>query len=314
MSNNPITISVVLPTHNRGSLLRETLDALVTQTLPKSEYEVIVVDNRSTDETREILDEFSRAHSLIYLYEARLGAAVARNTGWRAAQGRWVAFVDDDVLVPPNWLESIRSVFDSAARTPACAGGPVRAIWEASRPKWLHDDLVLPLAIIDWSNAAKELTDVSKEWLVSANMAVSRDVLEHLGGFHSQLDKVGRRNLVNGEIHLQKRLIRAGYHCIYDPQISVRHHVRASRLTQAWFIDRYYHQGLSDFAVDLIETKFAVWKRLYTALGMICRLFGSPRNLYLLLRKTEDSVAFKEKCYLVVKVGYIAGLLGALRR
>ena len=156
MSNNSIAISVVLPTHNRGNLLRETLNALVAQSLPKSMYEIIIVDNRSTDGTRKILEEFADTHGITHIYEEKLGAAIARNTGWRVAQGRWVAFMDDDVLVPKNWLESIRSAFDSADGELACVGGPVRPIMQGSTPSWMHEELNWPLAIIDWGDRRKE--------------------------------------------------------------------------------------------------------------------------------------------------------------
>jgi glycosyltransferase involved in cell wall biosynthesis len=314
MLNNPATISVVLPTHNRGNLLRETLRALVAQSLPKSAYEIIVVNNRSTDCTREILQEFADTHGIKHIDEEKLGAAIARNTGWRAAQGSWVAFMDDDVLVPPTWLESIRSAVESSSDKLACVGGPVRPILQGSQPSWMHDELNWPLAIIDWGDHRKEMQDIFTEWLVSANLAVSRDVLEELGGFHPGLDKVGRRNLVNGETHLQKRILDAGYRCVYDPHVCVRHHVTATRLTQSWFIDRYYHQGLSDFAVDLIETRFGLWHRFVLALGMTFRVLGSRGNLSRLLKSTEDPEEFREKCYLIVKFGYVAGLVGALKR
>ena len=314
MSDSPVSISVVLPTHNGESLLRRALRPLVTQTLPASEYEVIVVDNGSTDGTRAILDEFSRMHGVLHLQESRLGAAVARNTGWRAARGEWVAFVDDDVSVPPDWLESILESIASSDATVACVGGPVRPIWEASRPPWLHDGLLWSLSIIDWGDMRRELVDVPQEWLVSANMAVRRDTLQELGGFHPDLDKIGDRHLGNGETHLQRRLISAGHVCIFDPEVSVEHCVRATRLTQAWFLSRCYQQGLSDFAVGLIDSNIGMWRRCYTAAGMMFRLTGSGRNLAVLLTATEDPSEFRRKCHLVVKAGYIAGLMGALGR
>jgi GT2 family glycosyltransferase len=158
------------------------------------------------------------------------------------------------------------------------------------------------------------LIDISAEWLVSANMAVARDVLEEFDGFHVRLDKVGKRDLVNGETHLQRRLLKAGLRCAYDPNISVGHHVPVSRLTKKWFVRRYYYQGVSDFAVDLIDRRLGLLQRLYKAVGMTTRLLGSKRNRHLLFNEFDDPELFREKCYLVVKFGYIAGLLGALRR
>ena len=314
MSADELMISVVLPTHNRGELLRKAIQSLIDQSLPAARYEVLIVDNASTDGTKQVVETFARRHNVRYLHEPRLGAARARNTGWQGAKGALVAFVDDDVVVPRNWLASIARAFERADRAPACVGGPVRPIWEAERPSWFHDELLWPLAIIEWGKEKKDLTDTAREWLVSANMAVSRSVLEELGGFHVRLDKVGKRDLVNGETHLQRRLLRAGYRCAYDPDIAVSHHVPASRLTKKWFLRRYYFQGVSDFAVDWIDKRMGILERLYLAAGMSARVLGAKRHRSLLFSDFDDPELFKEKCYLVVKLGYIAGLLGALRR
>jgi glycosyltransferase involved in cell wall biosynthesis len=95
---NPV-LAVVIATHNRASYLEKALDALSAQTLPSHTFEVIVVDNASTDATREVVSGRIRAsRNLRYLPEPRLGASVARNAGWQATSAPYIAFLDDDAI------------------------------------------------------------------------------------------------------------------------------------------------------------------------------------------------------------------------
>ncbi|MBI3812117.1 MAG: glycosyltransferase family 2 protein [Nitrospirae bacterium] len=306
-------ISVVICTHNRADYLNKAIRSVLDQSLPGDRYELIVVDNASTDHTRETVRAFEPAGNVRYLYEGTLGLCHARNTGWQQARGRYVVYLDDDAVACPGWLAAVKEAFATAPDI-GVVGGRVEPIWEGERPAWLSDDLALGLTILDWSDTPKFILDVRREWLVGANMAAPTAVLKEIGGFHPGLDRVGTRMLSSGDVYLQKQILRRGYSCLYHPMMAVRHLVPRSRLEKRWFIRRYYWQGLSNAAMQLIEESPSIVRRASLAASMVFQLLRSPRKIESLVRPVDDPRAFTQKCYSFVTLGHIAGLLGALGR
>lgn len=300
-------ISVVICTYNRAAYLRKALQGLVEQTLPRSEYEVLVVDNAPADDTWTVVKEFAARAPVRYLGEPALGANRARNTGWRNAAGYFVAFQDDDVIAAPRWLENILYAFDTVQPRPGCIGGKVEPIWEAPRPDWLSDELALSLALLDLS--PKPLFLDGRQLMVSANLAFPRAVLEELGGFEVFLGRRGGNLLSMDENLLQKRLLVRGLTCYYDPAVAVRHHVSAARLTRHWFRRRLYWEGVS---LAVAQAHLASWtkgRRLAAALSTAGVLFRSPRDWYHLLRRNGGPDLFTRHCQTWAKLGYLAGLV-----
>jgi hypothetical protein len=133
------------------------------------------------------------------------------------------------------------------------------------------------------------------------------------GGF-IRCSIVGTRMLSSGDVFLQKQILRRGYSCLYHPDMAVRHLVPKSRLEKGWFIRRYFSQGLSDAAMQLIEETPSIARRVFLALSMALGLLGSPRKIRNLVSPGNDPTRFTEKCFSLIKVGHMAGLLGALGR
>jgi len=306
-------ISVVICTHNRADYLERAIRSLTGQAEPQVRHEILVVDNGSTDNTREVVRQFDAAGNIRYVFEPKLGLCHARNTGWRQARGQVVAYLDDDAIACSGWLAAIKEAFESTPNV-GVVGGRVEPIWEADRPDWLSDEIALSLTILDWSPTPKLIKDLNAEWLVGANMAVPTALLAELGGFHPWLDRMGQRMLSSGDVFLQKQIAAKGYACLYYPKMSVEHLVPKSRLEKRWFIRRYYSQGLSDAIMRLIDEQPLRATRLRLALSMVGRLLGRPAALRSLIVPTDDSERFRQKCYSLITIGHIAGLLGALGR
>lgn len=312
MNSLPL-ISVVICTHNRSDYLVKAIRSVLEQDISSCEYELMVVDNNSIDATAKIVGNFSHLGNLRYVFEPELGLCNARNTGWRNAKGRYVAYLDDDAIAAPGWLSAIREAF-AMTPPPGVVGGPAFPIWESDRPAWLSDDVAVSLAILDWSDTPKPITNLKREWLVGANMAVPVSVLSEVGGFHPWLDRVGTQMLSSGDVFLQKKIIEKGYICLYYPTMAVRHHIHQSRLRKEWFIRRYYAQGLSDFIMQLIETNPSRIERFRTALTMAADIMFSPRKLSALVLPSKRPKRLTEKFFTLIKIGHIAGLIGAFRR
>jgi glycosyltransferase involved in cell wall biosynthesis len=300
-------ISAVICTHNRASYLRRALASLIEPGLA-DDQEVVVVNNACTDSTEEVVSAVA-GHQVRGVYEPRLGLSHARNAGWRQSRGEYVAYLDDDAVAGPGWLDRIVAAFQSIQPRPGCVGGQVLPRWEAPRPRWLADALVPGLTILDWPHGPRALPNVRREYLVGANMAFPRKLLERFEGFTPRLDRVGKRLLSNGDIHLQMLITRAGYSCWYDPAITVHHHIPASRLAKSWFYRRYYSQGVSDAVMDRLLGVSSPRQRYRYAYRHVRGLISSLGPWRALLSSTEEPDRFAEKCFTLVTLGRIVGML-----
>lgn len=311
MTASPI-VSVVICTHNRSGYVGRAIESVTTQDVPDDDYELLVVDNASTDETPAVCAAHAARRNFRYVREPRLGLCNARNTGWQAAAGRFVAYLDDDAVARAGWL---RAVVDGFSRSPepGVVGGPVEPIWEAPRPAWLADEIAVSLTIIDWSSVPKLIPDVRVEWLAGANMAVPSKVLRELGGFNPSLDRVGNQMLSSGDVFLQQQILERGLTCLYHPGMAVGHVVPPSRLTPQWFVNRYYWQGVSDAVMQLIAERPTRTRRAALAGRRALRILRSPRTLRALSYSGSEPSRFTEKCFAMIELGHIAGLAWVAR-
>jgi glycosyltransferase involved in cell wall biosynthesis len=303
-------ISVVICTRDRADLLRRAIASVLGQDAPPPTCEILVVDNGSSDHTVEVVRGFAANSCVRLLQEPEAGISVARNTGWRAARGRYVAYLDDDVIALPGWLRAVRDGLEMAA--PGIVGGRVTPIWEGDPPPWLSNAVATALAIIDWGDASHPIQDLRREWLVSANFAMPRALLEEIGGFHPALGRIGNaRRFTNEDILLQREIMRRGHRCLYHPPMAVRHWVPTTRLTKGWLSRRFYWQGVGDAVMEMIEDPPTVRERLARALGRAGRLLLSPRKIRSLLLAADQPAAVTRRCLALHELGYVAGLLGA---
>ncbi|HET8654392.1 MAG TPA: glycosyltransferase [Longimicrobiaceae bacterium] len=303
-------ISAIVCTHNRKEYLRKSLASLAAQTLPVEDYEIIAVDNASSDGTGELVQrEYSHIENLRYVYEPVLGLSRARNTGFETARSEYVAFLDDDAVAEPDWLEMIVRALAGADESVVCVGGRVDPIWEADRPEWLADALLPCLSVLDRGPSPVVLPE--NQHFVGANMAFRRSVLASIGGFSTNLGRKGGNLLSNEESLLRRRLIRSGYHCLYYPAARVGHHVPADRLSRKWFARRLFWQGISrGVMVRHLETLSANY-RVRASLMLALRL--RPWRYIASSLQRDDPEAFARRCDEADKLGYIFGLLGRYR-
>ena len=241
-----VRISAVVCTLNRAAYLAKAVESLVNQTCPKEYYEIIVVDNRSTDNTKEVVEQLSQCARIKYIYEPIKGLCQARNTGWRAAGGKYVAYLDDDAIACPHWLEKMLEAFETVKPAPASVGGRVIPIWESERPAWLKEQMLKAYAIVDWGNDARFFKPSSPEHHVGCNVAYSREMLQECGGFNVNLGRKGKNLLSNDENLIRKHIDSHGLGIYYDPEILVEHLVPKERLTRRFMLRRHFWQGVSD--------------------------------------------------------------------
>jgi glycosyltransferase involved in cell wall biosynthesis len=302
-------ISATICTHNRADYLDKALKSLSVQTLPAADFEVVVVDNASTDGTASLVESMKPSlPSLRYVFEGSLGLSRARNAAIREARGDYIAFLDDDAVATSRWLESILTAFETVKPTPACVGGRIDPIWEGPRPDWLADTLLGYLTIVNWSEKAMTL-DPSRQYVAGANMAFSALALRNLGGFSPSLGRVGDKLLSAEELHVQRMLVAAGHQLHYEPQASVGHHVPAARLTQKWFLNRAYSEGLSTAVMRTVMERLPGHRRALMALHSSIDLLLHPRDWAGTFLRADEAERFASLCRTVRRAGLIWGLL-----
>lgn len=214
-------LSVVVCTYNRSALLKACLSSLVNQTTDKSKYEIIIVDNNSTDETQEIMRHFCKSFSNIKLVsEYQQGLSSARNKGWIHASGKYIAFIDDDAIASSVWCEKILSSFLTVTPKPVSVGGPIYPYYETKPPKWFCDDF----EIRSWGASPGFLVPPRAfNGFSGSNMAFEKRVLQEVGGFNPKFGMKGDEMFFGEETELFRRIHANEPYFWYDPEIKVYH-------------------------------------------------------------------------------------------
>jgi glucosyl-dolichyl phosphate glucuronosyltransferase len=303
----PFAITAAVCTHNRAAYLALALASLQRQSLPAGQFEILVVDNCSTDDTRRVVDGFGPAlPNLRYIHESRLGLSNARNTALREARGRYVAFLDDDAIAAPQWLQALLAAFTSGSGRIACVGGRIDPIWEIPRPDWLPDALLGYLTVVDWGSSGPAL-NAQRRYVAGANMAFEAVALREAGGFDPALGRTGANLISQEEILVQRRLAARGLTVFYEHSAVVRHHVPASRLTRQWLCARVFADGYSDAVLKLRTAGLSLPRRLGRSVRSLARIARSPRLLGGLLRKPGSGGQLLARCQALRLLGRAKG-------
>lgn len=245
------SLSAIICTHHRYPVLAHAIASLLAQGLDAGGFEIIVVDN-SPDQAQAA--RFGAAYqniaNLRYLCEPVVGLAHARNVGIAQAAARIVAFIDDDAIAAPGWAQAILDGFAQNGARLGALGGPVRPRWPGPRPRWLGDDLLFYLGLVDWGNTRHEITP--GRGLVGCNMALDKQLVLDLGGFSNNLGRKGDDSiLLSGEeAALLARIEASGRSICYTPDAAVEHVIDPERLTQRWFRRRAAWEAVSNCVID----------------------------------------------------------------
>ena len=270
-------LSVVMCTYNRGALLEPAIRSVLAQTAAPP-FELIVVDNNSSDATRETIQRCAASDARVrYLFEAQQGLSFARNAGIREARAPLIAFLDDDIRAEQGWVSAVVRAFEEHAEADM-VGGRVLPLWPATPPEWLTTDHWAPLALADHGDAPIAITWERPICLVGANLACRRSVFDAVGLFTTELQRVrnGIGSLEDHEFLL--RVLRTGQTGLYDPRIMVHAEVQPDRLTRRYH--RRWHAGHGHFHALLRSEQME-----QTARGT---LLGVPAHLY---RQAAEDVA-----------------------
>ena len=267
-------VSVIIPTRNRAGSLGCLLHALRHQTPCGLRYEILIVDNASTDDTAAIARGAVKAPSRVpvrYLYEPRRGVSFARNLGAAHARADLLAFLDDDGIPNPRWVGSVWQAFADHPEAD-CIGGRLLPHWTVPPPRWMSPAHWGAVALQDRPSPMWLGRDSAASCLLTANFACRREAFEQVGGFSPRFPRCQDREF-------ELRLWTAGKRGLFLPSLDVTVEVPADRLTKRyhrrWQATTGHYHAIMRYR-DTVDAS----GRLVPENPAARRFFGTPLFLY----------------------------------
>ena len=236
-------ISVAICTWNRSRLLRQTLDSLVEMEIPPGmDWEIVLVDNHSTDDTVAVIEAFQNKLPIQYIFEAKQGHSISRNTAIQKATGDYLLWTDNDVRVANHWLKTYARAFK---QHPAKAffGSKIIPVFEQAMPSWIK---------ATWSKckpvfAERDLGDQPRElgkgvYPYGANFAVRADI-QNTFLFNTELGRCANGMMGEDEIDVLRKMDHAGHSGIWIPDAPVQHIIPSDRATTQYIANYFVGQG-----------------------------------------------------------------------
>ncbi|MDP1613837.1 MAG: glycosyltransferase [Sulfuritalea sp.] len=250
-------LSVIIPSRDRAELLQRALLSLCGQSLPQDRFEVLVIDNGSSDGTAPVVAATQRrSPNVRYFFEPRPGLHAGRHRGLKEAAGDVLVFADDDIRATPDWLAAIAENFADPAV--AMVGGNNYPDFLVPPPAWLEwlwrqpslgGQAISMLSVLSLPAGRRAISPLLV-W--GCNFSIRRQVLLDAGGFHPDaMPPELIRFRGDGETHVSSHVAARGLRCVFDSRASVYHAVPAERMTVEYFRKRAYNQGISDSYTQL---------------------------------------------------------------
>ena len=246
-------ISIIIPTLNRATTLELAIKSFCLQNFLHDQFEILVIDNGSTDNTKNITKNAIitfPSHQICYIYEPEPGLLSGRHRGALEAKGDILTFVDDDIEADINWLQAIKESFDDP--TVQIVGGRNLPKYETKPPEWLtyfwvdhpYGKFCGELSLLDFG---EEVRVIDANYVWGLNFSIRKKALFELGGFNP--DSVPKKLQYlqgDGETGLTQKANKKEYKALYQPKALVFHYVPKERMTYNYFEKRYFFQGICD--------------------------------------------------------------------
>ena len=240
-------LSVVICTYNRGKYIPMVLDSLRAQTLPVEEYEVLLVNNNSPDDTDSIVKSYIQSYPSVpirYFVETNQGISHARNRGVNEAKGEIIAFIDDDETVEPDFLVSVKEFFTDY-KDAGITSGPVIPVLEAPEPVWMSRFTArLITGAYHKGTYIKKLSP--KDYPGTGHACFRKSLFVKYGIFNTALGRKGNSLMGAEDKDFFLRLMNGGEICYYLPSAKIYHHIPESKLTNDFFDKLTYAIGKSE--------------------------------------------------------------------
>ncbi len=298
--HDPLQISVVICTYNRAAYIQDAMDSLYQQTLPAVNWELIIVNNNSTDNTETVCLDYIRAHpgtNFYYFNETRQGASFARNTGAGYARSPLLCFMDDDAIAEKEYLQRIITFFDQYPDAGGL-GGRIIPKYIPEEPAWMSHYVSSLVGHFDYSDTVSVFS--ANKYPLESNMIIRKKDFDAIGGFDTALPGVVGTLRIGGEgKDFFFRLKALGRTIYYDPSVRVQHVVETAKLTKDYMYRVASGIGRGEKVRIIKAGKFAYYKKIVeyflklaaaVLLGVIYFLQGHPAKTLPVIRFRIDAL------------------------
>jgi len=256
-------ISIIICTYNREDIIGKCLDALSIQSCSENNYEIVLVNNNSSDSTEQICLNFKNDNKDIdfnYFVETKQGLSAARNRGIKEAKYNLLAFIDDDAMACEGYAQEVIRFFNRNG-TAVALGGKILPMYETVRPKWMSKYLEPLMSVIDLGDKDREFP--KNKFPIGANMVFRKSVFNEIDGFNENLGRTGKNMLGGEEKDLFNRIKQRNGLIWYSPKPWVYHHVPDKRLTVEFVKKQALGIGFSEKIRTLNIGKAELFKSIF---------------------------------------------------
>ncbi|NND61887.1 MAG: glycosyltransferase family 2 protein [Flavobacteriaceae bacterium] len=234
MDDQPtLQISIAICTYNRSKYLKPCLESIKSQVQKYKDVEVLVIDNNSDDNTKEVCESMmDDSWTLRYEFEKEQGLSYARNKAIEVSKAEWIAYLDDDATAYPDYLDRMKYIIDNYDFD--CFGGMYYAFYETEKPKWLSDSFGTKRKLTD------EVAEIKVDYLSGGNLVCKRLALIDIKGFPVDLGMKGNKIGYGEEDKMQSDLRSKNYKIGFDPELKIDHLVASYKLKPHWHVKRMY--------------------------------------------------------------------------
>ncbi len=275
-------VSVIIATYNRAPRLQKALESIMCQQAGVV-FEILVIDNHSTDHTKSVVAEFAKTSDLVhYVFEPQKGKCFALNTGIGRAKGDIIVFTDDDIVATPTWLNACLRCFE----TTDCdgVGGRILPQYPNSTPRWLVDNIQLlagPIIIYDYGKETKKYQKPMYEFL-GANFAFRKHVFGKIGLFNTSIGP-GTPSM-GDDTEFVSRALKAGLTLYYCGEAVVWHPIEPNRMNLKylawWYMTLGRYRVISDPEAVLADIKYIFNCPLYLIRLIALQILGIVRYAF----------------------------------
>jgi len=258
-------LTIIICTYNREKYIRPLLESIAANDLDKSQYEIVLVDNNCTDNTRAVCNQFVKDHNNItfrYVIESEQGLSAARNCGIREAKGDLIVYIDDDAFIDSHYLNDYVNWFASHPETMA-AGGPIHPFYEdGEEPAWMTP--YTRALLTAWMDYGTEVREYPKgRYPGGGNAAYRKCVFDRVGLFNTTLGRKGGNLMGSEEKDIFNKMHKLGMQVLYLPWPVLHHSIPKAKLEEAYFNRLTTQMGISERQRTLAISKMEYSKRLF---------------------------------------------------
>jgi glycosyltransferase involved in cell wall biosynthesis len=275
--SHEVFLSIIIPTYKRPEGLNRLLSSIHRQRVDFSQVEVLVVNNSESArlESEEVCNGFKiKGMQIRFIHQSLTGSSFAKNLGIENANGKWLAFLDDDEEIVANYLEVLLPLLHCVERY-TVLGGPYFPIFDSKKPRWMKEEYF----IISFGNTPRLLS--KNEFLLGGNLIVSKSLSDLTGGYLTNYGHKGNRSGYGEDTEYISRALKKGAIQSYYPSLAIYHHIPVGRMKLEWFKQQKKLSSLAKARVYLLSNPvprnyFARLKmRIYylkTAITYLCQM------------------------------------------